>query len=208
MREPEGRPEGPSKLPTGEGEGCREGRRLVVEMGAVSGAEPGVREWRLGGSIWMGGEVLMSRPSIGCGGRGGAVREEDAAALLLPAAWAAAETEDDGAINGEERSETRETGRENCTDSDSLPPSVSTAPPKSKVSLSDGATVVRGTVLVRMYCSSLRSLLQNSGISRSMAQRVRPMQAISRGEAGRWGARAPEGCGRNWMHHTSSSAMS
>jgi hypothetical protein len=40
-------------------------------------------------------------------------------------------------------------------------------------------------VLVIRYCSSLRSLLQKSGISRSMAHKVRPRQAMSRGEAGR-----------------------
>ncbi len=108
----------------------------------------------------------------------------------------------------ETREDSRVIGRENWTEIDNLPPSVSIGPPKSKKSLSDEGFVVRGKALVRRYISSLRSLLQNRGMSRSMAHRLRPRQHMSRCEAGRCGACAPEGCGENLIHHTSSSVMS
>jgi len=44
--------------------GCSELRREPEEMGAGSGAEPGLREWRLGGMA-TGGDIFESRASEG-----------------------------------------------------------------------------------------------------------------------------------------------
>ena len=185
IRDPPPKTAAVSKLPTPTlvGLGCSEPRRAPEEMGALSGAEPGLlTEWRLGGSMAMGGETLESRTSAGWkGGRAAALLEPDTLAVDV----AGGDTEDCGAVSDGARAGKREAGRENWTEIDNLPPSVSTGPPKSYESLREGGLVVRGGELVRRYNSSLRSLLQNSGMSRSMAQRLRPRQHMSRGEAGR-----------------------
>jgi hypothetical protein len=93
-------------------------------MGAVSGAEPGLMELRLGGSMATGGEILGSRVSEGwVGGR--------VADWIWPEALAEEDTSEAGDTDCEERADTRVAGRVNWTDTDNFPPSVSTGPPKS-----------------------------------------------------------------------------
>jgi hypothetical protein len=115
-------------------------------MGAGSGAEPGLTEWRLGGMA-TGGDIFESRASEGWeGGRAAVELAPEAAAAAVGGAGA----KDKEEIEGDVRGIMRGAGRENWTETDSLPPSVSTAPPKSKASFSDGCAEVSGTAVERM----------------------------------------------------------
>ncbi len=130
--------------------GCSELRREPEEMGAGSGAEQGLREWRLGGMA-TGGEILESRASEGWeGGRAAVELAPEAVAVAVAVAGDGAGAKDKEEIEGDVRGTVRGAGRENWTVTDSLPPSVSTAAPKSNASLSDGCVEVSGTAVERM----------------------------------------------------------